>query len=1309
MKPVRLIAAGIAALLFLLVAGGWALWRNMAPTRIALVNFSGYKTAPMFDTVPEWFFRVETVEWNDAIGRTLRNFDLILFQGMGMSVSETQKAAIEELQSRGIPLYVHQDSRPDCRFGTLPREQRETVAGYFANGSRENYRRLWHYLRYEIDGKRLFAPKPEPPRILPADALFHTAPEALFQSKEAYFNYYRKAGKFHPGAPTVALVIPGDGGAARGEPGYLTDIIQALEARKLNVVGISGNAKRLDFLKEISPDLVIYLPHGRLTDEKAEEAVAFLRKRNIPLLCPIKVYRTLEQYDADPRGLSGGMLSQSVTVPELDGGAVPFLLTALRRDERGIEEQWAIPERLEKFALLVENYLNLKRKKNFDKRIAIFFYKEPGQNALHASGLEVAESLLSLLRRLKQEGYDTGPLPENPAQLIAAIQREAAVFGAYAEGEIHRFAAREETEFLPLELFEELRKKAFPASLIADQERLYGPPPGRYMATVRDGKSGLVVGRLTFGKVTLLPQPLSGIGGDASKIVHGTKEAPPYPYAAAYLWSRFVFRADAMLHFGTHGSLEFTPARMIGLLDDDWPDALTGPVPHYYLYVINNIGEALAAKRRSYATLIGHLTAPFMNAGLSGELASLDGKLHAIESADNPMLAAEYRRSAGELAEKLGIVKDLKLPLPLTDDGLERLHNHLHEISESKVARGMYVLGRPYSRQELDETALLMTVDDLAARNFEADLAAGKVAEEKRENQRFYDEHYLAPARARISAALAKGDAGRREAPDTFAARDALALSTRAELDALVNALRGGFIAPGPGGSPVLNPDTVPTGRNLYGIDPERTPTRESFAVGRRLGEALIESRLRATGKYPRKVAFSLWGGEFIRTQGTTLGEILFLLGVEPVWDSRGRVRSVRLIPAEKLGRPRIDVAVQTSGQFRGIAASRMILIDRAVRMAARAAEIESAPNFVQANSRDAEKRMIAEGLSPERAKELADARIFGRINNGFGTGVREQVEDSGRWNERAELADHYFENMGTIYTENHWNEHVPAAFRAALANTDAIIHSRSSSSSGPLSLDDIYQFMGGLSLAVKTVNGQEADAFFNDLRNSGRAKIQELGEAAMVEARSTLLNPNYLREMMAEGQTAANNFAKTVRNSFAWEALRPEMLSDHLWEEYKQTFVDDRYRLGMRDYFKKKNPYALEEITAVMLETARKGFWKADPATVKQLAELHAELVRDHGPGCSGFVCDNAPLRKFIGGKLVSPEAKQSYEKSISSIRTAAASPQVTGMTLKEEKRELKEEERTGRTAVTALLAVVAVAAAALWLGHRRNRRFEE
>ena len=1295
----------ILILLLLAASGVFFIWMKIKPTKIALVNFSGWKTAAMFDTVPGGFVQVDRVEWDDRIGETLAKYDVILFQGMGMTVNEKQKESVEKLKSRGIHLYVHQDSRVESQFGTVSPARKREIAGYFSNSSRENYRRLWNYLRYEVDGKRLFASKPEAPRILPADALFHTKSEALFQKYSDYLAYYKKNGHYKAGAQTVVLIIPGDGGAARGEPGYLTDIIQSLESHGLNVVGISGSAKRLTFLKEISPDLAVFFPHGRLGDESGLETLEFLKKRNIPLLCPVKIYKTMDVYTADQRGMIGGMLTQSVVIPEVDGGTTPWVLTALNRDERGIEDLRTLPDRMEKFSQLVLNHLKLKRKKNFDKRIAVFFYKEPGRNALHASGMEVADSLLNLLRRLKAEGYDTGDLPENPVKLIESIQREAANFGSYAEGEISKFAARKETEFLAAEDFQKFRKAAFPEKLIQDQDKQYGPFPGKYMAAVRDGKTGLVVGRLKFGKIVLLPQPLSGIGDDASKIVHGTQKAPPYPYAAAYLWTRFAFKADAMMHFGTHGSLEFTPARMVGLLEDDWPEALVGPVPHYYLYVVNNIGEAYAAKRRSYATMIDHLTAPFMSAGLSGDLARLDECLHSLDTADNPELGAEYRRSIETLAKKLNLVEDLKLELPLTEAGQERIHNHLHEISEQKVARGLYVIGRPYSKEAADETALLMTVDDLAVRRFDSDLAAGKVTEAKRDDLHFFSKNYLDPVRKQIADALAKGDSARSLAPNAFAARDALRTSTPAELDSIVNAFRGGYIPPGMGGSPILNPDTVPTGRNMYGIDPERTPTRESFAVGKRLGEALIEAKRKSTGKYPRKVAFTLWGGEFVRTQGTTLGEIFFLLGVEPIWDSRGRVKSVRLIPAEKLGRPRIDVAVQTSGVFRGIAAGRMILIDRAVRMASAAAETEALPNFVKANSLDAQKRMIKEGLSPQQAKEFADVRIFGSINNGFGTGVRAQVEDSGRWNDRSEISDRYFKNMGTIYTEKYWNEHSPAAFRAALANTDAIVQSRSSSTSGPLSIDDIYQFMGGLSLAVKTVNGKEADAYFNDLRYSGRSKIQDLSEAAMVEARSTVLNPKFLKEMMKEGQTSANNFAKTIRNSFAWEALRPEMLKDHLWEDYKGVFVDDKLNLGMRDFFNKKNPYALEEITAVMLETIRKGFWKADAKTIKQLAALHAELIRDHGAGCSGFVCDNAPLRKFIGSQIENPEIRKNYDRTISDVRSAPSS-KVSGMKLKEQTvKKTNSDLNRNRPALLFIAGIVLLAAAAIVLGNRRKK----
>ncbi|MBE6371379.1 MAG: hypothetical protein E7055_04830 [Lentisphaerae bacterium] len=285
MKKIGKKRVWIVLILFLLAAAeGYFLWLKAKPTKIALVNFSGYKTAPMFDTVQDRFVRVDRVEWDDRIGETLRKYDIVLFQGMGMTVSEKQKAAVAELKRRGIHLYVHQDSRVESQFGTVSPEHKRKIAGYFANSSRENYRRLWSYLRYEIDGKRLFASKPEAPRILPADALFHTKPEALFQKYQDYLAYYKKSGCYKAGAPTVALIVPGDGGSARGEPGYLTGIIRSLESHGLNVVGISGGARRLAFLKEISPDLAVFFPHGRLGDENGTETLDFLKNRNIPLL-----------------------------------------------------------------------------------------------------------------------------------------------------------------------------------------------------------------------------------------------------------------------------------------------------------------------------------------------------------------------------------------------------------------------------------------------------------------------------------------------------------------------------------------------------------------------------------------------------------------------------------------------------------------------------------------------------------------------------------------------------------------------------------------------------------------------------------------------------------------------------------------------------------------------------------------------------------------------------------------------------------------------------------------------------------------
>ena len=545
--------------------------------------------------------------------------------------------------------------------------------------------------------------------------------------------------------------------------------------------------------------------------------------------------------------------------------------------------------------------------------------------------------------------------------------------------------------------------------------------------------------------------------------------------------------------------------------------------------------------------------------------------------------------------------------------------------------------------------------------------------------------------------------------------RRELIASTQYELDSIVNAFSGGYLAPSPGGDPVGNPDTVPTGRNLYGIDPERTPTKESYAVGKKLGEALIAAKLKSTGKYPEKVAFTLWGGEFIRSKGTNIGEIFFLLGVEPVWDSRGRVQDVRLIPDEVLRRPRIDVLVQTSGQFRGAATSRMRLIDKAVKLASTAPKGQY-DNFVQKGSETVIRELIAGGMSPEQAKSLADARIFGGVNGNFGTGVTGMVQSGDKWEDSKVIADLYLNNMGALYTEDHWGESIPGVFKAAMQNTDIVVQPRSSNSWGPLSLDHVYEFMGGMNLAVKNVTGKEPDTYFNDLRTPGRARIQEAGEAAMVEARSTVLNPKYLKEMMKEGPGGAGTFAEVLRNSYGWKVMKPDMLKDHLFDEYKAVFVDDKYNLDMKKYFESKNPYALQEITAVMMETARKGLWKTDAATLRQLAELHAELVKNHGAACSGFVCNNAKLKEFIDAKLSDVRAKQSYNDEIRKVRTPSAAPasaqdkkseQVEGMKLKEQviQQEKTESKLSRRNAVILLISLVVLVTAAFLIGKYRRR----
>ena len=538
--------------------------------------------------------------------------------------------------------------------------------------------------------------------------------------------------------------------------------------------------------------------------------------------------------------------------------------------------------------------------------------------------------------------------------------------------------------------------------------------------------------------------------------------------------------------------------------------------------------------------------------------------------------------------------------------------------------------------------------------------------------------------------------------------RTALLTSPTIEMTSLLNALRGGYTAPSPGGDVISNPNAVPTGRNLYGINAETCPTEQAWEKGKELAENTIRLyRERHHDSIPRKVSYTLWSSEFIETGGATIAQCLYLLGVEPIRDAFGRVTDIRLIPSKELGRPRIDVVVQTSGQLRDLAASRLFLITRAVEMAAQAEDKEH-PNMVAQGVKEAERVLVEKGLSPKEAREVSTHRVFGGVNGNYGTGIQGMTMASDRWENESELAEVYLNNMGAYYgKEDQWEDMRQYAFEAALVNTDAVIQPRQSNTWGALSLDHVYEFMGGMNMAVRHVTGKEPDAYLSDYRNRNHAKMQEVKEAIGVESRTTLFNPTYIKEKMQGGASDANTFAELVQNTYGWNVMKPEAIDNEMWDGIYDTYVKDQFNLGTRTFFEQKNPAALQEMTAVMMESARKGYWKASDAQLKEIAQLHTELVKKYGASGSQMVSDNQKLQDFIAKKVDAASAK-AYQQQINEVRHEQVSDQNSQVLKKEEMSSTNTTTTIVNSVAVVVIAIVFIILIALLVRRRRQNMSE-
>lgn len=1438
------------ALLAVIVLGGlakaYSAW--VGTTRIAFLNYQAIALGQISHANDNAMIKLSEITTDDF--DHLDDYDMIIVNGMGLRIDENQRKQLEEASYK-VPTLTHAATNPANNIVSVDNFDADYLMQYIENGSKKNYHSMLAYIRKFIDGKKFMAPEPERVDERPNYLLTHFDPkdekgdELGFNSIREYNAFLAKNGLYKEGAPTILLT---------GFMGAAPDMEKAFEKKGFMVYRINQLQSFIagHHADSIQANAVVNMAHGRLGDYFVE----FLKQKNIPLFSPLNINRLTTDWENDKQGMNGGFMSQSIVTPEIDGAIRPYVVFGQRINKEGLQEVYGIPDRMESFVESVQGYVNLKNKKNSSKRIAIFYFKGPGQNALTASGMEVVPSLYNLLVRLKNEGYNVGKLPANPQELAKMIQAQGAVFGTYAEGAYTQFLQSGHPALVTAQQFAGWTQKALSKKMIKELNQLYGSFPGKYMAT-DDGK--LAVARLQFGNVALLPQVMAGVGGDSFKIVHGTDQAPPYTYVASYLWARYGFSADALIHFGTHGSLEYTPRKQVALDSNDWSDRLIGVVPHLYIYTIGNVGEAMIAKRRTYAQTQSYLTPPFKESELRQTYKQLSDAIQSYEK----KASAEQSLKVKALTVKMGIARELGLDAkqmnkPYSADEIARVENFAEELANEKITGKLYTLGVPYDNDDVRTSVYAMATDPIAYGMLAVDKLKGRALEGVEKHKQLFDRLYLSKARntvtqllgsasvsdeyicryvgitpaelqmarkveamqaapdpiqmmmqmadqmggakeakpkrvdhrtvselraAKVShkkkipqmsreafekmeqtgrfpdkmmeaikkgqkwyqedlkkakmAKAGKGKASQKSSKDKGMMMskapkytrqqihlaqaittvehalqnvgkysEALRQSPFNEMSSLMNALNGGFTAPSPGGDLIVNPNTLPTGRNLFSINVENTPSEDAWEKAKELCDNTIKMYCeRHKGEYPRKVSYTLWSSEFIETEGATIAQILYMLGVEPVRDAFGRVTDLRLIPSKQLGRPRIDVVVQTSGQLRDLAASRLFLINKAIEMAANA-KGDKYDNLVKAGVTESERVLVEKGMSPKEAREVSMYRVFGGVNGNYGTGIQEMVTAGDRWDKESQLAEVYMNNMGAYYgDEKNWETVRKAAFEAALTRTDVVVQPRQSNTWGALSLDHVYEFMGGMNLAVRNVTGKDPDAYLADYRNHSNMRMQEVKEAIGIEGRTTIFNPAYIKEKMKGGASSASTFAEIVTNTYGWNVMKPKAIDKEMWDEIYNVYVKDKYNLGTKEFFDKQNPAALMEMTAVMMESARKGMWKATPQQLKDIAKLHTETVNKYKPSCSGFVCDNAKLRNYIASKTDAASAKE-YQQNVEQIRDAEAEKNSSdkGMVMKKET--LNEETQKTTTVVSGIVVGVIVIVAFVMLAILIRRR---
>lgn len=1011
------------------------------------------------------------------------------------------------------------------------------------------------------------------------------------------FDAWRSAnGKKHPGAAQVAVSFF-KATYYSGDTLMLNAIIAAIEKKGGDAIPVFGYPGAVSF------DRLLREKDGRPRADVAlggnfqfadAQASKLMETIDIPTINLISLYgRSEKDWRESPTGLSLLEGTFNLAVPELAGTIAPIVVGTKEKvldKATGLTSVITSPisSRVDTAVARALRYAALRRTPNAQKRIALIYYNyPPGKANIGASYLNVAESLSNILTRLKAEGYDVGNAPLDADSILADITNKARNVMGAAPGELQEMLAAGGAQRVSVPEYRGWLDTYAPVlrdKILKD----WGQPEDSELMTVREGEQpSFVIPGVRYGNILLTPQPSRAWGEDAEKLFHAKDLAPHHQYVAAYAWLRNGYKADAVVHIGTHGTLEWLDGKDAGLSEEDAPDALIADLPDVYIYNVDVVGEGLVARRRGMATLIDHMVPPFKESGLNEDLARLSEAMnnHSLNETKNPELAAAFGKEVRDQAVALGMAKDLGLSpdAQWSDEDLHRIEIYLIDLKAQTIPYGLHAFGRTPEQKAIDSTVKAVVAVDRSALPDARDVLAADMAER-------------------------------------------IASSGPRELDGLVKALGGRFVPAGMGGEPIRNPDAYATGNNFYGIDPDKVPKPAAWEMGAKLAEQMLQDHLKKNGKYPEKVSFVIWGDETMRHEGVMESQIFYLLGTKPVWNERGKVVDVEVIPRAQLGRPRVDIVIASAaeGMFNNVT----VLMDRAVQQVK---AMDEADNLVRKHYLATKKALIAKGYKEDDADRMAGVRIFDEPPGSFNLNTSGIAAASGTWDSEAGMANEYIRKMGHGYGNGFWGESMEDAFRLTLSDVDTVVHSSSTALYGALDNDDMFMYMGGLATAIRSISGNDPETLITNTRDPGRPEMTSVDKFIGQEFRTRYVNPTWIRGMQKEGYAGAGAMREFVEYMWGWDATVDKAIDDTMWQQTFETYVEDKQNLGMKAFFEEKSPFAFQDITARMIETIRKDRWNADQATRTRLLEEYIGSINEHGVSCTEVSCGNGRLLEYV------------------------------------------------------------------------------